>query len=296
LDAAWLRTPNFSERFGDYIVEVLAAAARTLDAKGQPNHIHGVILPELALDRARAHELATTLAARTNIELFVTGISDLPVGGSRGRNAVLSYFLSDSRPLASWLQSKHHRWRLDEGQLAAYDFHLDRAYFWWEHIDVSNREVVVYAFRDGATLCTLVCEDLARVEPVQPVVRAIGPNLLIALLLDGPQFMWRWSARYATVLADDPGTSVLTFTSLAPVVRHLAHRGGPDQRHIIGLWKDSANSPRELELRPADAAVLLCLEIEDREERTLDRRTDGTQAKYILARDVLNVELARFQT
>jgi hypothetical protein len=43
--------------------------------------------------------------------------------------------------------------------------------------------------------------------------------LLIALLMDGPQLKSRWSGRYAGVLAEDPGSSVLTLTSLGMALR-----------------------------------------------------------------------------
>jgi hypothetical protein len=54
-------------------------------------------------------------------------------------------------------------------------------------------------------------------SPLRPgadVMNAIGPNLVIALLMDGPQREHRWPGRYATVLADDPGSAVLTVTCL----------------------------------------------------------------------------------
>ena len=45
------------------------------------------------------------------------------------------------------------------------------------------------------------------------MLRAVGPNLIIALLADGPQIASRWPGRYAAAFADDPGSSVLTLTS-----------------------------------------------------------------------------------
>jgi hypothetical protein len=75
----------------------------------------------------------------------------------------------------------------------------------------------------------LICEDLARQDPAAELVRAVGPNLLVALLMDGPQLANRWPARYAAVLAEDPGTSILTLTSLGMVERsrpteRISHR------------------------------------------------------------------------
>ena len=60
---------------------------------------------------------------------------------------------------------------------------------------------------------SLVCEDLAQIDDVADVLRSVGPMVLIIPLLDGPQLSSRWAARYASVLADDPGSTVLTLTS-----------------------------------------------------------------------------------
>ena len=57
------------------------------------------------------------------------------------------------------------------------------------------------------TWSVLICEDLARQDPAADLIRAVGPNLVIALLMDGPQLNGRWPARYASVLAEDPGSS-----------------------------------------------------------------------------------------
>ena len=43
-------------------------------------------------------------------------------------------------------------------------------------------------------------------------MHAIGPNLVFTLLMNGPQLKTRWPARYAKILADDPGSSVLSIT------------------------------------------------------------------------------------
>jgi hypothetical protein len=33
-------------------------------------------------------------------------------------------------------------------------------------------------------MCALICEDLARPDPVAEIVRTVGPNLVIALLME----------------------------------------------------------------------------------------------------------------
>jgi hypothetical protein len=267
-----------------FLVELIARSNETLTRRGKAAGVHGVVLPELALDAPRARLVAERLARDTSIELFISGVN-VPAGGSGlpPKNAVHSYlFVGPERRLAFWEQAKHHRWRLDGAQIRRYGLALDPDHYWWEDIDVANREVKIYSFRSSAMLTTLICEDLARIDPVQTVVRAVGPNLLIALLMDGAQYEWRWPGRYATVLADDPGTSVLSVTCFGMVDRYV-RQDPPEARtkataagEAIGLWKDAAGGRVvELRMNRADHGVVLCLRMDRTEERTMDRRSDG---------------------
>jgi hypothetical protein len=45
---------------------------------------------------------------------------------------------------------------------------------------------------------------------VAELLRDVGPALVVTILLDGPQLGSRWTAPCASVLADDPGSAVLT--------------------------------------------------------------------------------------
>ena len=72
--------------------------------------------------------------------------------------------------------------------------------------------------------------------------------LVIVGLLDGPQLASRWSARYASVLADDPGSSVLTLSSFGMVERSRPE--GREASRVIALWKDSTTGVREIPLEP----------------------------------------------
>ena len=94
------------------------------------------------------------------------------------------------------------------------------------------------------TQALLVCEDLAQNDPVAQLIRSVGPTVVICVLLDGPQLTSRWAARYASVLADDPGSAVLTVAPLG-----MVERSRPVGRHpsrVIALWKDSEHgSPRD---------------------------------------------------
>jgi hypothetical protein len=73
-------------------------------------------------------------------------------------------------------QSKHHRWKLDRDQIHRYSLGdaLDPNRYWWENVDVHGRELNFFVFGSGSCFTTLICEDLARVDPVQKVLRAMS--------------------------------------------------------------------------------------------------------------------------
>jgi hypothetical protein len=154
-------------------------------------------------------------------------------------------------------QNKHHRWSLDESQI--YQYHLGGALhprvLWWEAMEVPRRSVQFVTLGEEITVVSLVCEDLAENDQVAEVIRDVGPTGVIAVLLDGPQLTSRWAARYASVLADDPGSAVLTLTSYGMVQR--SRPGRLDASTIVALWKDPEQGFREIPLESGAQAVLL---------------------------------------
>ena len=140
-------------------------------------------------------------------------------------------------------QNKHHRWSLDESQILQYHLGgtLHPRLRWWETMEVPRRSIQFLEFGGGITFVAVVCEDLARLDAVAELLRTVGPTLVVTVLLDGPQLASRWTARYASVLADDPGSAVLTLTSFGMVERSrpgrlsaVPRRGvveGPDTGH-----------------------------------------------------------------
>jgi hypothetical protein len=97
--------------------------------------------------------------------------------------------------------------------------------------------------------------------------------MVIAVLMDGPQWERRWPGRYATVLADDPGSAVLTLTSLG-LVRRSVMPGEAEPRNIA-LWKEPDGQAQELKLPSGALALLLSLRLGWQETWTLDGRSDG---------------------
>ena len=239
------------------------------EAEREVGKIRLVLMPELALGEKDAQELAEKLAPRgANL---VCGVGREAEDGKYGANFV--YYSLILKPPA--IQHKHHRWKLDEAQIRQYSagsqLHVSGQY--WESIDLSNRTLSFVQLQKWLNTCVLICEDLARPDPVGDIVRAVGPNLTIALLLDGPQLRDRWSARNATILAEDPGSSVLTVTSLgmSELSKPLA---GPDRSRVIALWKETGSgSAQEIELPRDKNCVVLSLSMKETKDWAADGRS-----------------------
>jgi hypothetical protein len=239
-----------------------------LAARDEVDSVDVVVLPESAVEESELDALEALLDRHgvTYLQAGLRGHSPRP--GRLGRNQMhvgVNPRLEKGGALATtpcggWFhirQDKHHRWSLDESQI--YQYHLGGALHphirWWEAIEVPRRSVQVVEVGEGITIVSLVCEDLAQNDDVSEVIRSIGPTIVSTALLDGPQLTSRWSARYASVLADDPGSAVLTLTSFGMAKRSRPH--GHVSSPVIALWKDPARGTREISLEPGAQGVLL---------------------------------------
>jgi len=237
--------------------------------------VHAVVLPENAV-----HE--------DELEGVYACLSELGVGvllaGVRAHDRNFAR-LAVAKKQGRWHgydQDKHHRWCLDEEQIRSYHLGaaLHPAYRWWESIALSERCANLLIANGWLTICHLICEDLARAGPGADLVRAIGPSLVVALLLDGPQLAARWPGRYASVLADDPGSSVLTLTALGMAERSRPSGTAPSR--TVALWKDPRTGARELELAPGATGLFLSLCVNWTEEFTADGRSDRRSAAQLV--------------
>ena len=251
------------ERLDLDLVDRMLVAARE-----EVGSVDVVLLPESAVEESELDALEALLG-RHGVSYLQAGVrrrSRRPGGlGSNQMHVGVNPRLEKGGPLPSspagqWFhvrQDKHHRWSLDERQI--YQYHLGGALHphirWWEAIDVPRRSVQVVEVGEGITIVSLVCEDLAQNDDVAEVIRAIGPTIVSTALLDGPQLTSRWSARYASVLADDPGSAVMTLTSFGMAQR--SRPPGLDSSPVIALWKDPARGTREISLEPGAQGVLL---------------------------------------
>jgi hypothetical protein len=253
-----------------------------LAAREEAGSVDVVVLPESAVDEREIDDLETLLESH--------GVAILNAG-VRGRSPQPGRFpgnwlhigvnpslekggpqpTGDPEPWFHIRQNKHHRWSLDEAQITQY--HLGGVLHphvrWWEAMEVPRRAMQFVELAE-LTQASLVCEDLAQNDDIAQLIRSVGPTVVICGLLDGPQLTNRWAARYASVLADDPGSAVLTLASLGMVQR--ARPPGREPSRVVALWKDSSTGVREIPLEPGAHGVLLTVTMDRATRRSADGR------------------------
>jgi hypothetical protein len=230
---------------------------RTLIAAlDEVTHVDIVVLPESAVAQSEIRDLETLLA-RYRVSGLIAGVRGEPEQSGRLPRNWVHLGMSTDHAWAHIRQNKHHRWSLNEAQIDQY--HLGAALHphtrWSEDMDVPRRSLQFLESDHGVTFASVVCEDLAQIDEVADVMRSVGPTIVITPLLDGPQLSSRWAARYASVLADDPGSAVLTLTSYGMVRRCVPNGHTPSP--VVALWRDPVRGTREIPLEPGAHGVLL---------------------------------------
>lgn len=254
-----------------------------LAARDEVGGVDVVVLPESAVDEGDIDALEAVLDHH-GVTMLMTGVRQpAPQPGRLPGNWVhigVSPILEKRAPATGstrqrWFhvrQNKHHRWSLNESQI--FQYHLGGALhphiLWWEAMDVARRTVQFVELGEELTLVCLVCEDLAQHDDVAEVVRSVGPTLVFTPLLDGPQLTSRSAARYASVLADDPGSAVATLSAYGMVQR--CRPPGQPSSPVVGLWKDPVRGIREVPLEDGAHGVLLTICGDRALRRTADSR------------------------
>jgi hypothetical protein len=294
----WVEGREWRDELTVFVRALISAARRHAPV------IHAIVFPELALNNDAFARIRDYLERdEPDIELFIAGVSEKvsdrrPAGPTEGADepvipvrhgnfvAVASFNRSGgAERRRQSIREKHHRWKLEANQLRDYGLLgvLSPELQWWENIALQSRRVDFTVIRQRSVLAAMICEDLARVDPCQQIIRSVAPNLVVALLMDAPQRSARWPSRYATVLAEDPGCAVLTVTSRALMTRQhrlgLFPTNGEDR--IVAMWRDD-KSDKPIELNcPYDAqGVLLTVVEEDAEDIALDGRTDDSAMAF----------------
>lgn len=266
-------------------------------AREHAGPIDAIVFPELALTdpeydeaeriafEARSFLICGFRQARPANADWDANVSVLQAAGPV--RAASPGFKTDKELLADlrYYQAKHHRWFLDRDQIINYQLGgaLPPSHGAWEHIELQHPRVLHFVTVDATTWSVLICEDLARQDPAANLIREVGPNLLIALLMDGPQLSKRWPARYAAVLAEDPGTSVLTLTSLGMAERSRPILGSGERApvsRVIALWRDAIEGEIQIALDADHNACVLSLEYQMKTEYCADGRTDHGQTRF----------------
>lgn len=245
--------------------------------------INAVIFPEYALTEALFHKVCERLKTiEPKLEFAISG-SSTNCDGEHGNFVLTALWYQTGRETEVSTASrylltsrrKHHRWKLTGKQIEDYNLQtsLDPMVSWWETHTIAQREIHFFHFRKTSTFTSMICEDLARSDPCHDIVRSIGPNLLFALLMDGPQKQNRWPARYASTLADDPGTAVLTVTSMGLINRTNDLKKYPHTT-VIAMWRDETGLVQELPLEKDSRSLVLTIKAETVIDQTLDGRSN----------------------
>jgi hypothetical protein len=263
----------------DLVDRLLSAALDEVDS------VDSVVLPESAITEEEIDPLEALLEHR-GVAMLQTGVrAGSGDGSERPANWVHtgisprvekggSAFGRSTGSFEQWFhvrQNKHHRWTLDETQI--YQYHLGGALHpllrWGEAIDIPRRTVQFVELGEDIVIVSLVCEDLAQDDSVAEILRSVGPTIVFTPLLDGPQLSSRWTARYASVLADDPGSAVITLTSFGMANRSRPH--GHDASPVVALTKCPGFGLHEVSLEQGAQGILMTV-CGDRGAR---RTTDG---------------------
>lgn len=272
-------------------------------AREEVGQVDMVILPEIAIHEYAVEFLEKALLADKEkpVTAYIAGVRESREKFRFNRNAV--YFKIASNKTGSWkfsnnpeeyAQYKHHRWKLERQQIIQYQLGgaLSPTKSWWEAIKIGDRQVNFVNIGEQLTVCPLICEDLARQDPISDLIRTVGPTLVVAILMDGPQILQRWAGKYASVLGDDPGSSVITLTSYGMVNRSLAPGTKPSR--VVALWS-SPESKREIELEENAEAILLSLSIDERKEKSSDGREEMGGTPSLSLAGIRQIKLKDFE-
>ena len=262
-----------SDRIDEVVDNLCGEAERILGP------LHGVVMPESCLTDDAYHAVRQKVLGRGL--MLVAGVGREATPETSGDNYVCVDVPLSRHHAVHFHQEKHHRWRLDGAQIKTYGIgaRLDPEKSYWEDIEIGDRRLLFLVLRPWLVTSVLICEDLARHDPVGELLRGVGPHLVIALLMDGPQLVKRWPSRYATALADDPGCSVVTLSSLGMAGLSRPEPTEPPSR-TVALWKEADGSANELAVPPGADALVLTISVKYVEEVSADARHDKTSAAY----------------
>ena len=253
-----------------------------------------VVIPECAVSSKDKRNLLEGLRAHfatkgTTPPIIIFGIfGEGDCRGTYGENSL--DLLYENRFVDRYVgenQKKHHRWALDETQLNTYGLgHVlstDKVK-WWENCSTGERKLISYR-DDYIHICPLICEDLARQDPIAPVLRSLGPDLVVALLLDGPQIPQRWPGTYAKMLTEEPGCSVLSISPYGMTQRSTGDINPAtglnyEPSSNVALWSEVGGAQQTLELEKGRVGILLTLKFSEQKQWSADGRGENKRRLF----------------
>ena len=197
-------------------IELIKEAERTV------GKVHGVIL-EVSMSIDHFKDMQQKAQAVFDIPLLIAGIGG-PNASKLGTNEVAISTDADEDPIT---QSKHHRWRLDHEQAKSYGIshclpEKPENGAWWEGIHRRPYLRILQRKRlDGVLRPHLRGSRQTRSAFGDGTLR--WPKSRDSAFAGRAADIDRWPAHYATVLADDPRSSVLTLTSAGMVDLARSH-------------------------------------------------------------------------
>ena len=307
VDQHWLPTrqeDNFEhEAIGqnEFIRKIIDLVRKAQDDSGP---IDAIIFPELSLTypifKSLFEALLSDNEVAPNLHFMVAGSSNncekehgnfvlTAISERQAKSEEAGDTSALGNDIGVYSQRKHHRWRLTEDQISTYGLAsvLTPAKAWWEEHLIESRELNFFQFRRDTVFASLICEDLARNDPCLDIMRSVAPNLIFALLMDGPQIASRWSARYAGSLADDPSSTVITLTSFG-LIERSNYQFPEKNNRSVGFIRDGEGVAREIILPEKHEAVLLTLGSKKVTDYTIDGRptTNASSWRYISQRPI----------
>ncbi|MBQ4833196.1 hypothetical protein J8L70_08080 [Pseudoalteromonas sp. MMG010] len=261
-------------------LEVITAKKIIYAIEGSDSPLDLVVIPECSIDSENKQTISSELSRyfknkHIEVPTFIFGVFAKGTDGSYGENS-LSVLVWDENTscFVAETQQKHHRWAIDQQQVNNYDLQKvfeDKKLKWWENCLIGSRKLLSFE-KSSTHICPLICEDLARQEPISGVLRSLAPHLVVALLLDGPQLQKRWPGHYSHTLVDEPGSSVLTISPYG-IVERSTNGGEFPKSNVISLWSEP-NNTKEIELDNGKAGVVLTLVQKESKQWTADGRLE----------------------
>ena len=253
--------------------------------------VEAVIFPESSVPAGDLEPLEALLG-RYGVSMLLAGARETAPAADRLPANWVHIGVQVGGTWAHYRQNKHHRWFLDESQINQYNLAgaLHPSVRWWEAMEVPRRALNFLEISEGVTVVAVICEDLARLDEVAELLRDVGPTLVVTILLDGPQLASRWTARYASVLADDPGSAVLTLSAKGMVERSRPVGAPPSS--VVAMWKDPTRGLREISLEHGAEGVLISMAATRARRRVADGRTPVDNATGLVVAGVHPVSAA----